>query len=189
MAIISFVIAMGLPAIERITLQRLNSTTRRFVGIVRTVRNDSILLNNVYRLAIDLEKQRYWVESQREQRLLGQEELEEANNPKKKKKRKRGEPEERPSNFQMAEKFSREPIAMPGGVIFDGVLKEREGLIKEGIAYVHFFPNGYTEQAILYLAKEGSGTTGYSLVIRPTLGKVEIVASRVSDFNTPVGKP
>src|SRR5580700_4277313 len=53
LGIISMVMAMGLPAIERVTYQRVNSTTRKFIGLVRTIRNDSILLNLVQRLAID----------------------------------------------------------------------------------------------------------------------------------------
>jgi len=169
------VVALGLPALDRITYQKVNSTTRKLVGLVRTIRNDAILLNNIYRLAIDFEKKEYWVESQREFKMLDP--LAEA--PKKTKKG--AEPP--PSNFDFATKYSSKPIPMPSGVVFDGVLKEREGLKKEGIVYIHFFPNGFNEQAILYVNKEGAKNVAYSMILRPTLGRVEIFPKLVTDFN------
>ena len=174
------VLALGLPAIERVTYQRVNSQTRKFVGLLRTVRNDSILLNVVHRLAVNLDKNTYWVEGQREFKLLTDPGAEEE--APRKKSLKKGDDEEPPSNFQMAAKFSKEPIPLPGGVAFGGVLKEQEGLRKEGIVYVHFFPNGFAEQSILYLDKEGSDGKGYSLVVRPTGGKVDIFNEHIQSF-------
>ncbi len=171
------VMSVGLPAISRVTLYRLNSTTRQFVGLIRTIRNDAILLNQTHRLAIDLGKHTYWVESQTRDGLLS--EVEE--NPKDRKTNKKGEVP--PSQFGIAPKYSKEPRPMPGGVEFTSVFKEREGLRSEGLIYVHFFPNGINDQAILHLAKEGAPETTYSLVIRPTSGRVDIVRDIVKDFN------
>lgn len=111
----------------------------------------------------------WWVEAQRQQGpiTLSEEERD----------------EETPSNFAFAEKYSKEPVALPGGVEFRGVLKENGGLFTEGVAYVHFFPNGFNEQAMVYLVREGSEETGFSLVIRPTAGRVEIHPGIVNDFN------
>ncbi len=177
LAIISLVLSLGLPAIARITSQQLNSTTRKFVGLIRTVRNDSILLNTVHRLVIDLEHKSWWVEGQRQFQLL--EDTPQA--PKKKKGSKKEE--EPPSNFTVAEKYAKKPVQLPAGVEFQGVLKEREGLIKSGVAYIHFFPNGFNDQAVLYLNREGDTEGGYSLRIRPTSGKVEILREKVEDFD------
>lgn len=177
MAIIAMVMALGLPAIQRVTYQRINSTTRKFVGLVRTVRNDAVLLNTIYRLVVDMEKKAYWVESQREAKRIS----EGTEAPRKKKSKKGEEPS---SNFVMAQKYSKEPIPFPDGVAFDGVFKEREGLIKEGTAYVHFFPSGFNEPAILHLKREGSDKISYSLVIRPTSGKVDIFQEAVSNFDS-----
>jgi Tfp pilus assembly protein FimT len=176
MAIIAAVMAIGLPAIQRVTYQRINSTTRKFVGLIRTVRNDAVLLNNIYRLTIDLDKKTYWIETQREQALLSEPV---AVDPKKK------SVAGSSSNFNMAPKYSKKPLPMPDGVAFDGVLKEKEGLIKEGMAYVHFFPNGFNEQAVLYLKREGTDVVSYSLVIRPTSGKVDIYPQKVTSFEVP----
>jgi Tfp pilus assembly protein FimT len=174
LAIISAVMAIGLPAIQRVTYQRINSTTRKFVGLIRTVRNDAVLLNNIYRIVIDFDKKTYWVETQREQALLSDPV---AVDPKKKK-----GAQATSSNFMMAPKYSKKPVPMPDGVAFDGVLKEKEGLLKEGMAYIHFFPSGFNEQAILYLKREGTNVVSYSLVIRPTSGKVDIYPAAVTSF-------
>jgi len=178
LAIISMVMAIGMPAISRVTYQRVNSTTRQFVGMMRTIRNDAILLNNIYRLAIDFDKKTYWVESQRQFKLLGQEEAE---YEKKKKNLKKGEGVA--SNFALAPKYSKAPKPFPGGVVIDGVLKDGVGIIKEGIAYIHFFPNGFNEQAILYINKEGATEGGYSLWIHSNLGKVDVYRQRVTSFD------
>jgi len=63
-------------------------------------------------------------------------------------------------------------------------LKEQTGLIKTGQAYVHFFPNGFAEPAIIYLTKEGTDTIAYSVIIRATSGKVEIVPGEIKTFDT-----
>ncbi len=175
-AIVSLVLSMGLPAITRVTYTRLNSTTRKFVGLIRTIRNDSILLSSVYRLAVDFEHATYWVESQKRFELLSQE----VAPPPKKKGAKR---EEEPSNFAFVDKYGKKPTPMPQGIVIEGVLKEREGLRKDGIAYVYFFPNGFNDQAILYLNKEGNKEPGYSLLIRPTSGRVDILRERKIDFD------
>lgn len=179
LAIIAMIVSLGLPAIERVTYQRINSTTRKFVGMVRTIRNDAILLNNIYRLVIDLEKNTYWVESQRELKMLSEEDSLPQD---KKKKLKKGE-EPPPSNFIMVEKYSKEPTPLPTGVVIPGVLKERDGLRNQGLAYIHFFPNGFNEAAIVYLTKERSKEVMYSVLIKSSLGQVEVFRERLESFN------
>lgn len=174
-SIITLVMSLGLPAIERVTYMRLNSTTRKFIGLIRTIRNDAILLNGVYRLVIDFDNSQYWVETQREFKLLESEPV----LPKKKSSKE----EPPPSNFLLADKFSKKPIPMPDGVVVEGVVTEREGLLKQGLAYIHFFPNGFNDQAILQLNKAGAKSEGYSLLIRPTSGRVDLYRERLNAFN------
>ena len=183
LAIISMVIAVGLPAIERVTYQRLNSTSRKFVGLIRTIKNDAILLNTVHRLVIDLDHQAWWVEQQNQFQLLsdGQEEP----RPTKKKNKGLSSGNDDPApNFTPDDKYSKKPVPLPDGVGFSGVLKEREGLIKQGVAYINFFPNGYSEQAIIYLVKVGSTHfDGYSVKIHAVSNQVDIIRSYVQTFD------
>jgi len=172
-AIIGMVMSLGLPAISNVTGHRLASTTRQFVGLIRTIRNDSILLNQAHRLVINLDKNSYWVENQTRDGLLN-----EVEDPTKYKKG-----EAPPSQFNISPKYTKEPREMPGGVVFTGVYKEKEGLRDTGIVFIHFFPNGINDQAILYLAKAGSPESAYSLIVRPTSGRVDIAREIVKDFN------
>ena len=176
LALVSFIMSVGMPAISGLTYQRVTSTTRKFTGVLKTIRNDTVLLNSIQRLAIDFEKRTWWVETQKRMELLG-----EAEDPKYKKKSKKDE-EPVDSNFQLNPKYGKGPNELPGGVVFDGILKEREGLLKQGVAYIHFFPNGFVEQAILYLNKEGATEGGFSLIIRPTGGVIDIKRERVKSF-------
>lgn len=172
LAIISTVIAVAIPAIERVTYQRISSTSRKFVGVVRTIRNDAVLLNNIYRIGFDMDKNKYWVQSQRELKTIHE------------KYETKEEAQKEASNFAYAEKYSKEPIDMPGGTRVLGVFKEGEGLIQKGLAVIHFFPNGYNEPAIIYLAKDGATQAAYSLLIQAT-GKAEVVTGTVQSLEPP----
>lgn len=173
LALISMIMSVGMPAIRTVTQQQLSSTARRFIGLVKTIRNDAILLSTVHRLVINLEDQTWWVESQRKFELLDDTPLED-----------RGGGKDTPeSNFTIATKFSKEPKPISAGAKFQGVLTERDGLINGGVVYIHFFPNGFTEQSIIYLARPGDDeTVQYSLIIRPTGGRLNIVNGFTNEF-------
>lgn len=175
LGIIAMVTSIGIPAVGRLTYQRVAGTTRRFVGVLRSVRNDAILLNRIYRLAINFEEQTWWVEKQDQLELLTSDSQagEGTQDPKK---------PAPPSGFSVADKYGKKARELPGGVVFDGVLTERDGLLRQGIAYVHFFPSGYAEQTLVYLNKAGVESGGYSLYIRPANGKIEVFNRRVANF-------
>ena len=172
MAIIAMIMSVGMPAIRAVTSQQISSTARRFVGLIKSIRNDSILLTSVHRLAINFDEQTWYVEEQRKFELLDETPL--ADRDKKE--------EGVPSGFNISSKYGTEPKPVPGGVRFTGILTERDGYIDTGVAYVHFFPNGFTEQAILYLSKAGEEQIFYSLVLRPTGGRMDIKPGFVEGF-------
>lgn len=169
-AIISTVLAVAIPAIERVTYQRISSTARKFVGLVRTIRNDAVLLNNIYRLGFDFDKNTYWVQSQRQLKTIHESSSDKTTLA------------SDSSNFGFAEKYSKQPLDMPGGTKVLGVLKQGDGLIQKGAAVIHFFPNGYNEPAIIYLAKDGAKDAAYSLRI-PATGRPELLSGAVQDFD------
>ncbi|MCB0417209.1 MAG: prepilin-type N-terminal cleavage/methylation domain-containing protein [Bdellovibrionaceae bacterium] len=169
-AIIAFILSLGLPAIERVTSYKLNSTTRRFVGLLKTVRNDAILLSTIHRLAVNLDENTYWVEAQKKKALL--QEIPEDDDPK----------NPQPSNFAIADKYTSDPKPLPDGLVFDGVFKETEGLRRNGLAYIHFFPNGYAEPSILFINRASRADNAYALEIVPPLGKVEIFRANVEEY-------
>jgi len=175
LGIIAMVTSIGIPAVGRLTYQRVAGTTRRFVGTLRSVRNDAVLLNRIYRLAIDFENQSWWIEKQDKFELLGsQSQAGQVPDPK--------NPAPQPTGFSIADKYGKGPRELPGGVVFDGVLTEQIGFLNRGMVYIHFFPSGYAEQSIVYLNKQGVESGGYSLLIRPANGKIEVFNRRVQNF-------
>lgn len=178
LGIIAMVASIGIPAVGRLTYQRVAGTTRRFVGTLRSVRNDAILLNKIYRLAINFEDQTWWVENQNQLGILGNES--QAGPVAGTEDISKGSPLD--SGFSMDKKYSAKPKELPGGVVFDGVLTERDGFFKSGLAYIHFFPSGYAEQSLVYLNKQGVEGGGYSLYVQPASGKIEVFNRRVINF-------
>jgi len=174
LAIIAMVTSIGIPAVGRLTYQRVAGATRRFVGTLRSVRNDAILLNKIYRLAINFDEQTWWVENQTQANLLSGD-----TQTAPKKEDGKAEPD---TGFSLDEKYGKKPKELPGGVVFDGILTERDGFFKAGLAYIHFFPSGYAEQSVLYLNKVGVEGGGYSLYIQPANGKIEVFNRRVKNF-------
>lgn len=184
LTIIVMVMSIGIPQISRITYQRVASTTRRFVGMMREIRNDAIFLNKIHRLALNFDDHTYWVETQDNFELLSDKMFV----PPKKAEKKAGSSEvkdEKPQNFSIADKYGKGPVPLPSGVVFDGILKEREGYLKQGTAYLFFFPSGYAERGIIYLNKEGAESGGYSLLLRPATGKVDIYNGKITDLDAP----
>lgn len=167
LAIIATVLAIGLPAIERVTQQRTASAARKFVGLVRSMRNDSILLSSIHRLNIDLEKAEWIVEEQKEHRAIQDS--------------KGRSGDSGSGNFEPAEKYSKKATPLPSGTQFLGIMKEGEGLVQQGRVMIHFFPNGYNEGAILYLGRTGDKNVSFSIKI-PVTGKVELLPGAVQTF-------
>ncbi len=162
LAIIGIVLSLGMPAIETITVQKVNSTTRKFMGLIKSVRNDAILLNLIHRLAINLDDQTWWVESQKNLSTLSKNDDD--------------------ASFYYADKYSKSPQKMPSGVVFSKILKQQDGLHDSGTIYIHFFPNGFIERAILYIKKENAESAFYSLIINHSTGKVNPIPGEVKEL-------
>ncbi len=177
LAIVSMVMSLGLPSLQRVTYQQINSTTRKFVGVVRTVRNDSILLNSIHRLAFNLDENKWWVETQDSQKLLESSDLVAAYD-------KEGKVITKRNGFSINPKYSKDGEAnnLPNGVVISKILKESEGLVEKGLVYIHIFPNGSAEHSILYLKRSGSDEISYSVLIRPTGGRVDVINGEEKAF-------
>ncbi len=175
LAVMAFVLSLGLPAMQRVTSQTLNSTARKFIGTIRTIRNDAILLSNTHRLAIDIDKNTWWVELQKRRGLLDNPDV---------------APEDREqlegsssfATFEVAEKYAKGPTPLPDGVLFQGVFKEKEGLFDQGIAYINFFPNGYVESSILFLNRTQLDPAAFALELQAPMGRIKVDRIPISEY-------
>lgn len=178
LAIIVLVLSFGMPVVSRITGQNISTSARKITSLIRGVRTDAILLSSIYRIKLDLDKNTYLIQYQKQAGLLDESSLLSFKpDPK--------HPEDAQSQengFVTADKYFKEPRSLPGGVVFNGVLKEKEGQVRDGIAYIYFFPNGLNEKAILYLNAAGAKEGGYSLYVHPTAGKVDFYKFKMNQF-------
>ncbi|HZH77310.1 MAG TPA: type II secretion system protein [Archangium sp.] len=64
------------------------------------------------------------------------------------------------------------PRAMPDGVTVSVWTRHQREAVEKGVAYLYFFPQGYTEKAHVYVRQ---GDNVWTLTIAPLTGKVTIV--------------
>ena len=76
---------------------------------------------------------------------------------------------------------------MQRGIGIDGVLTSGQvDVFESGVAYIHFFPNGFVEPALIYTT-DGDGEY-YTLIINPLTGKVGRQAGKM-DPDATFGEP
>ncbi len=139
------------------------SETGKLAVAVRYLYNLAVLSGHNHRLVIDLDTQTYWGEEQNssdpcETFLLPGEDEDLA--PKKPKKGKKGEVVQEDNDktggkagFQETTSKLLSKYTLDKGLIFYGVMTSHQATMSDkGQAYVYFFPNGTTENALIYIA-------------------------------------
>jgi len=75
--------------------------------------------------------------------------------------------------------------ALGDGVVLVQVQTEHdEGPVRDGRAYIYFWPGGTTERAVVHLKKAGDKETALSIVLSPLTGRAKIEKGEV-DFPEP----
>ncbi len=70
-----------------------------------------------------------------------------------------------------------EPVKLPAGVIITSVETQYIEETTEGEAYTHFFPDGYVEPTVIYMADRRGAE--YTLYASPVSGRVKVLPGRV----------
>ena len=126
-----------------------------------------------------MDEKKYWIEQQQQVGALLEDPL---TPPPERKKLKKGEAPP-PNGFALAEKYGGKKMDFPGGVKVFQVIKEQEGVRRTGLVYVHFFPNGFNEPALVTLTKASDEDAAYTLVVRPASGNIGIVPGVAKSFD------
>lgn len=156
----------------------IKAVTRQFLVLGKEARNRARLSNSTVRLAIDMDPQapKYWVEKSNGPALI----LDEAEAERRKEaEEKRAKDEKRAPDWPMDTVLTKEKKPLPSGLYFASVetlhMKEPQ---TEGIAYIHFFPEGMMEAAALQITDRKSLT--WTLVYNPLTGQADVVESAKS---------
>lgn len=165
LAIIGAALSIGMPRLFRKD-NNIKSVTRSFLVLGKEVRNRARLSNSTMRLVLDLDPQnpQYWVEKANGAKLL---------DPEAEKEAEKTSDEEKPSEWQVDTVLTKKKKALPSGLYFGAVetihMKSPQ---TEGIAYVHFFPEGLMEAASVQITDRKKLT--WTLIYNPLTGQADI---------------
>lgn len=155
--------------------REIRRNVRVFAAQIRELRNKARMRNATYRLVINLpessnEKQTYWVESTTKKFFVTYDE-----EALKKQKEKLKEGPSDPSGFEIDKDISKEgPQPLARGLVFKSIeLAAQNKEFTSGRLYIHFFPEGRVEEAVIHLS-DGQ-KLNWSLAIHPLTGRVDII--------------
>ena len=176
----------GMAALAMPYLNNRNAQTRGFLRkmtvLSRKLHTSAKLQGTVFRLVLDLkkaggdptklEKQQYWVEKAAGHVVMKANEEE---SELKRLQEDREEDRKDPRGFAPDPAMVKEPTDLPGGMRIDRVeLTRVKDPITEGKVYIHYLPEGLTDEAAIHL--KGEKTQRWTISIHPLTGKAELLA-------------
>jgi general secretion pathway protein H len=178
-AIMAAVIAVGAPKLLNTSAQ-MRSTVRKLAIATREIRNTARLGNVTSRLVISMSEEKgysYWVES-----APGNATMLSADQEKEMKaltESQRSETAVKPE-FQTDTHVIKRPIQLPRGMIFESVEYAAAGRepIVAGTAYVHFFPQGLSEEVAIHMSNRK--TLNWTVSINPLTGRADIWERKIA---------
>lgn len=199
--ILVLVMGLAVTGFGRIGGIRLRNETNKVAAAIRHTFNRSVSLGLYMRMVIDLDGESFSVEGSENPTFLRKkpveagidpdsaeaEEAEQGIKPKKKTKGP-GHGTEEPADSAKARiaarraQFASDDVIgqqkLEGGSAFDGVtVAGQTDPQTSGKAYIHFFPNGWVEPAVIHTT-DGEGTY-YTLNVSPLTGKVTNTAGKI----------
>ncbi len=179
--IIAAVIAVAAPKMFD-TKAKIKGAVRRIAVLPREIHNAARLYNSTMRLVLSMpedpsKEHSYWVESAPGNVVLLSEDQE------KEQERltelQRDKSEQKNNGFSTDPRVMKNPISLPKGLYFvDIEYANRLSAISSGTAYVHFFPQGLVEEALIHISDKK--TLNWSIRINPITGKVDLFDHKVS---------
>ncbi len=177
LAIFAGIAAMGIPALFKKS-DNIKKVARQLTSLTKEVRNRAKLKNSTYRIVFDMtaEPHRYWVEFMQGSKPIPANLYES---------KKDNEAEgSRARSFQKDTSLMKKERELPNGLTFASIETiNTKTPISEGLAYVHYFPEGFVEAAVIQVTNKNNLT--WSFVISPLTGQCEIIeeAKSLKDLN------
>jgi general secretion pathway protein H len=178
MGILAAVMAVGAGHLYR-SSDAMRAQIRKFAIMTREVRNIARLTNSTMRIAIKMDDEKghqYWVESASGNVTLlsaeKQKELEQMTEL--------AREDEKPKNeFSQDSRVLKKPENLPRGLFFEDVeITGQDQPTKSGTAYIHFFPQGLTQEAAIHLTDRK--TLNWTLTINPLTGRADVYERKLT---------
>ncbi|MCA9546093.1 MAG: hypothetical protein KC613_16930 [Myxococcales bacterium] len=184
LGILVLMIGLGISGLGGMSSTQLRTQTNRLSAAIRYTYNRSVAQGLYMRMVFDLDGDAYWVEASdrpvfmsKQKRDVG-EDLEAADEE-----ALRGLDEKEIARIKSKRARYQEDgliprVAMEKGIGLDGVLTVGQtDVFSSGRAYLHFFPNGFVEPALIYTT---DGDESFmTLEVNPLTGKVTRTAGKV----------
>lgn len=182
LGITAALVALALPRIGSQNNQ-MRKAVRQISAISRELHTNAKLQGAIFRLVIDLGsdakdkkvKQFYWVEKSTSKTILKPDEMTYVPSPE----TPNSQEDSPPSAFALDTKITKEKRELPGELRFEDIeMKRSEAPFVNGIVYIHFFPQGLAEEAVIHI--KGSERMKWTLAIHPLTGKTDIATEYIS---------
>lgn len=160
-------------SLSRMSFQKIDNRTvfRDIVISVKEIRNRAKLYNTSYRIVFKIQEKSssYWVEKSTSPTLIDKEMLQKIRENAGK------EDKDAPqSNFQLDSSYLKKEKELPAGYIVKSLESgPQDAVFTEGMAYIHFFPQGMVEPIALQI--EDPKKNIWTLVFNPLTGQADII--------------
>lgn len=177
--VLVLILGVGIGGLDRLSSVQLRTQTNRLSAAIRHTYTRAVAHGLYMRLVLDLDADAYWVEASEtaqflsvEKRKEGEATAEEQAAEKEAEKRERDGAPPPPPRERYTEDGVIPRVNMERGIGISGVITlGQEDVFTSGKAYVHFFPNGFVEPAMIYTT-DGKDSF-YTLSIHPMTGRVK----------------
>lgn len=168
LAIIGAAMAIATPRLFRRD-PNIKSVARQFLVLGKEVRNRARLSNSTLRLVLDLNpaEPKYWVEKANGAKLIDPE-IEEKKNDRS------SDEEKKPPEWNLDDVLTKDKRSLPSGLFFGAIETiHMKAPQTEGLAYIHFFPEGLMEAASVQITDRKRLT--WTLIYNPLTGQADLV--------------
>lgn len=188
MIVLAIVAGMVTLAVPRFTGPgtKIKAEIRRFAVLTRKLFQEAQIKKATFRLAIDMtdvdedggdKLHGFWIEAAEGAQMMEDPEAEPELD----------EDGKKISTFTVDNRVMKKNKELPEGFKFTRVSYGGREDVTEGIAYLYFFPQGYTEEALIQISHVDSKLF-WSLLINPLTGQVDIITKEVSLKDLKQGK-
>ncbi len=182
-AIIGGMTGLGVSTFTQISSTKIRVSTNKLAAALRHSFGYAVSHGRYVRMVLDLDGERYWVESSDKPIFLSSTKREENVDPNEltdEEKEAREEAKEEGRPVKERPRFNKDSVISE--VKLEGEVKLRsvftanqDEVFSTGKAYIHFFPNGFAEPAMVTIG-QGDGLDeggAYTLILSPLTGKVK----------------
>jgi general secretion pathway protein H len=159
---------------------KMKESVRKLATLTREIHNAARLYNSTYRIVIKMDEKKghsYSIESAPGNVTLlssaQEEEMQKMISSDQEKAKSK-------SKHQFAEdsRILKKPVELPNGFYFGEIeYGNRSEGISEGVAYIHFFPQGLTEEAVIHLTDRK--TLNWTIALHPITGRADLYEKKL----------